>query len=42
MIKGVTDEAISKKLITRAKMEKGINDLLKTAEGGGTFCYTFF
>lgn len=42
MIKGISDVAISEKLITRTKMEKGINDLLKTAEGGGTFCYTFF
>lgn len=42
MIKGISETAISEKLITSKKMEKGINDLLKTAEGGGTFCYTFF
>ncbi len=42
MIQGISEEAISKKLISQMDMQKGINDLLKTAEGGGTFCYTFF
>jgi ubiquinone/menaquinone biosynthesis C-methylase UbiE len=42
MIKGVTDEAISKSIITREEMESGIKDLYRTAEGGGSFCYTFF
>ncbi len=42
MIKGVAEEAIKKGLIDRETIEKGISDLYKTAEGGGTFCYTFF
>ena len=42
MIKGISKEAISKNLIGKKEIEKGINDLNRTAEGGGTFCYTFF
>jgi hypothetical protein len=42
MIKGVSEEAISKNLIGKKEFEKGIKDLNRTAEGGGTFCYTFF
>ena len=42
MIKGVSKEAISKNLISNKEFEKGIKDLNRTAEGGGTFCYTFF
>ena len=42
MIKGIAEEAIKKGLIDRQTMKKGIRDLYKTAEGRGTFCYTFF
>lgn len=42
MIKGISKEAIDKNLIERDIMDKGIRDLYKTAERGGTFCYTFF
>ncbi len=42
MIEGISDTAVSKKLISREEINKGINDLYKTAKGGGTFCYTFF
>ncbi len=42
MIRGVSEEAILGNLISKREMEKGINDLYKTAQGGGTFCYTFF
>ncbi len=42
MIKGISEEAISRDLICRTEFEQGIRDLYKTAEGGGTFCYTFF
>ena len=42
MIKGISKEAISKNLISNKEFEKGIKDLNRTAEGGGTFCYTFF
>ncbi|MEM7552107.1 MAG: methyltransferase domain-containing protein [Bacteroidota bacterium] len=42
MIKGIMDEAISKKIISKAEMENGLKGLHKTTESGGTFCYTFF
>ncbi len=42
MIKGISEEAVSKNLISLKEFEKGIKDLSRTAEGGGTFCYTFF
>ncbi len=42
MIKGISEEAISKNLISKKELEKGIKGLNRTAEGGGTFCYTFF
>ena len=42
MIKGIEQEAIESGLISASEMQKGIEDLLKTAQGGGTFCYTFF
>lgn len=42
MIQGISKEAIAQKLISEKEMEKGISDLFKTAEGHGTFCYTFF
>ena len=42
MIEGIKEDAVRNKLIDRESMERGISDLFKTAEGGGTFCYTFF
>ncbi len=42
MIQGISQESITKKLISEEEMKRGIEDLLRTAEGGGTFCYTFF
>ncbi|MEL7123093.1 MAG: methyltransferase domain-containing protein [Bacteroidota bacterium] len=42
MIEGVREDAISNGLIDAATFDKGIHDLYRTAEGGGTFCYTFF
>ncbi|HNW50312.1 MAG TPA: methyltransferase domain-containing protein [Prolixibacteraceae bacterium] len=42
MIEGISEKAISANLISDAQMKKGVADLYKTAEGGGTFCYTFF
>ena len=42
MIQGIAEEAITKELITKEDMDRGIHDLLQTAVGGGTFCYTFF
>lgn len=42
MVEGIASEAIENHLIDPESMDKGIRDLYKTAEGGGTFCYTFF
>lgn len=42
MVKGIAEEALVKKIVGKEEMNRGINDLYKTAEGGGTFCYTFF
>ena len=42
MIKGIRNEAIAEKILTPSEFEQGIADLEKTANGGGTFCYTFF
>jgi len=41
MIKGVSEEAISKQIITKNEMDAGIKDLYRTGEGGGVFFYTF-
>ncbi|OEK03728.1 methyltransferase type 11 [Roseivirga sp. 4D4] len=41
MIQGVKEDAVNAKTITKMEMEDGIDDLIKTTEGG-TFCYTFF
>ncbi len=42
MIEGIAQEAVRKKLISAKEMTKGIQDLYTTADGNGTFCYTFF
>jgi ubiquinone/menaquinone biosynthesis C-methylase UbiE len=42
MIKGVTEEAIAKNVISREEFNQGLRDLSSTADGGGTFNYTFF
>ena len=42
MINGVKEEAISNNLMSIEDFEQGISDLNRTAEGGGTFSYTFF
>jgi hypothetical protein len=42
MIEGVREFAIDSGLITRERFDEGIRDLYRTAEDGGTFCYTFF
>lgn len=42
MIEGIANTAVSENLINSERMNKGIADLHRTAEGGGTFCYTFF
>lgn len=42
MIEGVYTSAIEANLISADRMKKGIADLYHCADGGGTFCYTFF
>ena len=42
MVEGVEQSALKQGLITGAEWRRGINELKKTASGGGTFCYTFF
>ncbi|MBN1184432.1 MAG: methyltransferase domain-containing protein [Bacteroidales bacterium] len=42
MIEGVKEKALSSNLLDEKTWNKGIEDLNKTAEGEGTFCYTFF
>lgn len=42
MVEGVKGQAISSGMIDETAWDKGIRDLNRTAEPGGTFCYTFF
>ena len=42
MIRGVAEEVIANNIISQRAMNEGIEGLLRTAQGGGTFCYTFF
>ncbi len=42
MIEGVKDEALARGKVDRETWERGIRDLYRTTEPGGSFCYTFF
>jgi SAM-dependent methyltransferase len=42
MIEAVRDDALAAGLTTRAEWDRGIADLRRTADDGGTFHYTFF
>jgi ubiquinone/menaquinone biosynthesis C-methylase UbiE len=42
MVEGVREPALRAGLIDEMTWERGIADLYRTAEPGGTFCYTFF
>lgn len=42
MVEGVRERALAEGLIDETTWDKGIGDLYRTAEDGGTFCYTFF
>ncbi len=42
MVEGVKKQAIDSGIIDKARWEKGIKDLYRSAEADGTFCYTFF
>ncbi len=42
MVEGVRERVITSGMLAEEDFDRGIRDLLRTAEGGGTFCYTFF
>jgi len=42
MVEGVKEQALEMQIIGEEAWKKGIEELHKTAEPGGTFCYTFF
>lgn len=42
MIEGVRAQSLDAGLIDSVSFDKGINDLYRTAEDDGVFCYTFF
>jgi hypothetical protein len=42
MVEGVRHDSIAAGLISEADFDSGINDLRRTAEREGVFCYTFF
>ncbi|MGH9226394.1 MAG: SAM-dependent methyltransferase, partial [Acidimicrobiales bacterium] len=42
MVEGVADQAVGQGLMDEARWQAAIGDLHRTAEDGGTFCYTFF
>jgi SAM-dependent methyltransferase len=42
MVKGVGDDALRQGLISKEEWDQGIQDLYRTAEPDGVFCYTFF
>ena len=42
MIRGIADAAQAHRIISRSDIKRGVQELMRTAEPGGTFCYTFF
>jgi ubiquinone/menaquinone biosynthesis C-methylase UbiE len=42
MVEGVKEQSLKMQMIEKEAWKKGIEELHKTAEPGGTFCYTFF
>ena len=42
MVEGVREQALDTKMMNQEHWEKGINDLYRTTQPDGTFCYTFF
>jgi SAM-dependent methyltransferase len=42
MVEGVREEALRQGLVEEDTWKRGIRDLYRTTEGGGTFTYTFF
>ncbi len=42
MVEGVGEQVRTHNLMSEADWARGVADLYRTADGGGTFCYTFF
>ena len=42
MVGAVRDQAVAAGLIGSEQFDVGVANLHRTAEAGGTFCYTFF
>jgi ubiquinone/menaquinone biosynthesis C-methylase UbiE len=42
MVEGVREEALRLRMMDAAAWDKGIADMYRATERGGTFCYTFF
>ncbi|HQK56005.1 MAG TPA: methyltransferase domain-containing protein [Methanolinea sp.] len=42
MVEGVRERVITAGMLAEEDFDRGIRDLYRTSEGGGTFCYTFF
>jgi len=42
MVEGVREPAIEAGLIQAGEFDAGVRDLHRTADGGGSFSYTFF
>ncbi len=42
MIEGVKEQALARGMVDEEAWDRGIRDLYRTVEPGGTFCYTFF
>jgi ubiquinone/menaquinone biosynthesis C-methylase UbiE len=42
MVEGIREAAVKKNIIDKDIFEKGINDLYRTTQYDGVFCYTFF
>jgi hypothetical protein len=42
MVEGVRGRVMDEKLTELETFDQGVKDLYRTAEPGGTFCYTFF
>jgi ubiquinone/menaquinone biosynthesis C-methylase UbiE len=42
MVEGVKEQALAFKMIDEDRWNKGIQDLYRTTQADGTFCYTFF
>ncbi|MEL6836607.1 MAG: methyltransferase domain-containing protein [Bacteroidota bacterium] len=42
MIQGIAEDAVAEQIVDGTTMKRGIEALLNTAAGGGTFSYTFF